>query len=127
MKEVQTTVRANCGSWFTASVVRAGLALYAGFELRSTQLKPTKRGQKVVFEIAQDENLSVLLDNFARGELLVEPQAFFNAVGNIRDAVHAAKDGREFTRSTSEWLDETKQKYAQRPAMKGNNAGKESK
>lgn len=107
--------------WFTNSVVKSSVALYAGYELRDATSKKKKDGRKdrVTFEFSQDANLSTLLDSFEKGELLVEPKAFFEAVVQIRQAVHDANDGREFTRRTSIWLDEAKEKYKERPAMKG--------
>jgi len=115
---VRATPRIPDGrEWDITNVYRAGFALYAGYELLRTEL----RGDKAAFFFGRDGNLGELMDKFRRGQLLVEPQAFIDAIFKLRDAVseekgYAAEHPQpKRIEHMQRWVDRTKRKY-ERPA-----------
>ena len=101
----------------THSVIKSALALYSGCTIRGASV----RGGRVQFDISEDVDIQTLLASLETGELLVEPRAFFDAIGEVRKVVHAAKDGREFTQTTNIWLDTLKQSMREGQQTKGQN------
>lgn len=92
--EVVPTPRVASQEWHTPDVQKAAFVLYAGYELLRTDLIAKKHGgMRVMFVMAQNSELPALLDKFAKGELLVEPQALFEAHRSIHDAMYQAKKG----------------------------------